>query len=139
MCLYTQTKMWLRYSYSSDSPSPLLQSTVNSGDCTSFTLHLHCGSPGVCFSVKMPIHEYFGNTHSINVGWLEFKCWLMYLIIYTALGVYWNASLQPLILEALESVAASPVGFVSYRRTNQNRGREEGPRRHPALCIFHEE
>lgn len=56
---------------------------------------------GFTFPVKMPIHEYSGNTHSINVGWLVFKCRVMYLIIYTAFGVYWNVSLQLLIVEVL--------------------------------------
>lgn len=70
--------------------------------CTSTVVHW-----GVAFLSKCQYMSIWGSTHSVNVGWLAFKCWLTYLIIYTAFGVYWNASLQLLILEALESIAAS--------------------------------
>lgn len=101
-CLFTQTKTEVLGAYRSKvyisfsrTIIPKEQCNEKVVDCVTSTISspsLPCIATvahwGFCFSVKMPIHEYSGTAPSINVGWLVFKCWVMYLIIYTAFGAY---------------------------------------------------
>lgn len=116
--------------FSSDSPSPLYQSPWKSSGRSHlsleplFTRHPHCGSLGAVLFCQDADTWVVWECALINIGWLAFKCRLTYLIIYAAFGVYWNASLQLLILEALHPLLL-PGGFRELQ-THKSKQREGG-------------